>query len=133
MDNYSKNQVQADFIKRLSEFTETNGNATPEQEAILYAQSVQKFRLKFPDTAEFGPIDHYTATPISNGYKVTGYSSGRNSYGNMAKDTFDMSVSKHDGEWTLYKNNEFSPFKATIGFFMIIISIAVILVTIMSR
>ena len=92
-------QAQAEYSKRLAEFSRDGAGADEITQAKLFAQAVQLMVLKAPATAVFAGLNETTAAEENGVYTVAGWVDAQNSYAAMIRTPFTMIVSKKDGVW----------------------------------
>lgn len=92
-------RARAEFHKRLAACTEEGRILTQDQEAILFAQSVQLQFLKSPQTAIFPDIDEFSIETKDDNLIVSGHVDAQNSYGGMMRDKFQIMVSFTADGW----------------------------------
>ena len=80
--------------------THQDGELTVEQEAILFAQCIEKKSLKSPSQAVFPAFDEFEVTKNEDGtFLVAGYVDAPNSYGATTRGNFKFLVTNRNGRW----------------------------------
>lgn len=73
---------------------------TVEQEAILFAQCIEKQSLKSPSQAVFPDFSEFEVSKNADGiYTVSGYVDAPNSYGALTRGKFSFLMKNKNGRW----------------------------------
>ncbi|PFG27427.1 Uncharacterised protein [Corynebacterium renale] len=77
-----------------------------ETEARLSCEDLVRGQLKSPSSAQFAPRKEWTFTPVTGGYRASGWVDADNSYGASIRNTFTCTVTEGPSEGTVYRNLE---------------------------